>query len=112
MIRRRAVDSGAEELRGAAFEVDGLLTPEECRHYIRAAETAGFESVAHEFPRQYRNNDRVMSLVPRVVERTLFARLLPVLRRSGAFSLLFQNVALIRRFSRVGDVSTAQMRSS
>ena len=66
-----------------AFEVEGLLTQEECEQYILAAEKAGFSSLISEFPSQYRSNDRVMTLVPGDVERTIFARLLPALHLSG-----------------------------
>ena len=64
------------------FSVEGILTNEECRQYISNAEGGGgFVNV--NFPPQYRSNDRILTIVPPIIERTLFHRLMPALNLSG-----------------------------
>lgn len=63
------------DVRGSrCFLLHSLLTPEECRHYIKDTERIGYSDLLDLFPPEYRNNDRVLSICQRLVDK-LWARL-------------------------------------
>ena len=62
------------------FLLHGLLTPEECRHYIRETEKIGYSDLSDLFPAAYRSNDRVLAISEPLVE-CLWKRIEPFLTR-------------------------------
>ena len=58
----------------------GLLTPEECHHYIRETEKIGYSDLSDLFPAAYRSNDRVLAICKPLVE-CLWKRIEPFLTR-------------------------------
>ena len=79
------VDSGTD-VYPSAFVLDGVLTRDECAHYVRACERGGFHSLEREFPRDYRSNDRVLHLAPPAVVDELFRRLVGGFRAEDALA--------------------------
>ena len=71
-----------------AFVLEGLLTNEECEFYIKESEKAGMESLEGIFPKEYRSNDRLLTLsIP--AAHALFHRILPFLSPIGTSLLPF-----------------------
>ncbi len=68
----------------SAFIVDNVLSGDECAHYIAACERVGYRSLEDEFPREYRSNDRVLTLAPPAVVDEVFARVLSALSVADA----------------------------
>ncbi len=65
-----------------AFLLENVLTKEECDFYINETEKKGFERLSEFFPKEYRNNDRLLTLNQQVANK-LFQRILPHLRELG-----------------------------
>lgn len=58
-----ALPTGVKEIQvsGArVFELEQFFSPEECQYYIAQAEKKGFDSLASEYPKEYRNNQRYL----------------------------------------------------
>jgi len=62
------------------FLLHGALTIEECDYYLRETENVGYSSIGDEYPASYRNNWRVLSLIPELTD-LLYARIKPFLTR-------------------------------
>ena len=62
------------------FLLHGLLTPEECRHYISETEKIGYSDLSDLFPAVYRSNDRMLAICEPLVE-CLWRRIEPFLTR-------------------------------
>jgi hypothetical protein len=75
------------ELPGArAFLLHNVLSAEECNHYISATEDAGYSSIAAEYPTAYRNNWRVLALMPEFMN-DLWDRIKPFIYRADIASV-------------------------
>jgi len=66
----------------AGFVVDGILTKHEATWYIQEAERVGMHSLEGTFPKDYRSNDRLLTLSQSTAE-ALFKRILPALQDVG-----------------------------
>ena len=62
------------------FLLRSLLTPEECRYYVKETERIGYSDLSALFPREYRSNERVLAICQPLVE-CLWTRLQPHLSR-------------------------------
>lgn len=61
---------------GTCFLLPGVLSPQECRAWIAAAEARGFEPTGGAYPPSYRDNDRLVQDDPGLAA-ALFARVAP-----------------------------------
>ncbi len=69
------------DVRGArCFLLHGLLTADECQHYVAETERIGYSDLSGVFPPEYRSNDRILTLSEPLVEG-LWRRIEPLLSR-------------------------------
>lgn len=59
-----------------AFFLDDVLSREECLHYIKETEAAGYSDLVSEYPTAFRDNDRLLGL-SEIGAHAIFERVLP-----------------------------------
>lgn len=69
-----------------AFVLHDVMTEKECSHYVKETEELQYRDLAGEFEPDYRSNQRILVLSPKLAD-SIWARLAPQLQRDDVFRI-------------------------